>query len=438
MPERTFFSLRYGSPGYTFILLVFLVALPSLQKILFQEVPIGNTQFAAAFLAFFALLEGSAMGFLISQIWYLFYNELLHRRFKLRQARDFLQRTYGLDAKDFGLQTIFLDYAMQLSRKNMLTYTQRRWDLLHTIGSTFFAALLGSSLGLLLRTLLPVSGSVVGIPTALYDFLLFMILEFLLFVLVFSLLHVSVEHARMAEIILMEVADSGKLNLSRAKRVFPPEYLAQKAPSSDNPRRHKPICTWQLAVGAALIFLVVSASYCWFVLPQIERACFENHFLGIMNNVNGTNTKTAIADRFERSYNFTELYKWVNERLWFVPSNETFDRNTDPIKILESGKGRCEEFSILYVACCLANGYQSRIIVAIDESNPRILVGLHVWAEVRLDHWVHVDPSDQVWAVPYRYESWSWGKDIGHNVRIYAFQQGRCEEVTSNYKQWRI
>lgn len=295
--------------------------------------------------------------------------------------------------------------------------------------------MLGSFIGFLLRTLLPISSFVAGIPTAIYDPLIFILFESLLFVLGFSLLHVWVEHGRTAEIVLREIADSGKLNPSRAKRIFPPEYLTQRPPSQTNPRRHKPICTWQLAVGAALIFLVASVSFFWFVLPRIERAGFENHFLGIMDNVNATNTKTAMAGRFEKNYNFTELYEWVNKRLRFIPLNETFERNTDPIKILESRKGRCEEFSILYAASCLACGYQSRIIVAIDESNPRNLIGLHVWAEVRLDRWVHVDPSDKVSDAPYRYEDWSWGKNIGYSVRIYAFQPGSCEEVTSNYRR---
>lgn len=133
--------MRYASPGYTFILLVFLVAFPSLQRILLQDATPASAQLVTVFLAIFTLLEGSAIGFLISQIWYLIYNGPLLKCFKLRQARDFLQRTYGVDAEDFGLQTVFLDYAMQLSRKDMLTYTQRRWDLLHTIGSTFFCSI---------------------------------------------------------------------------------------------------------------------------------------------------------------------------------------------------------------------------------------------------------------------------------------------------------
>lgn len=180
-----------------------------------------------------------------------------------------------------------------------------------------------------------------------------------------------------------------------------------------------------------LIFVVVISGYIWFMwLPQLERTAFENHYLNIAKKLNGNESKTEVMSWFERNYNFTELYEWVHEKLEFVPTNETFERHTDPSEILESGKGRCEEFTILYVAACLAHGYQSRIIVAVDVSNPRSFIGHHVWTEVKLDSWVHVDPSDRVWNKPYRYETWVWGEDIGSNVKIYAFEDGeirRCD-----------
>jgi len=154
-----------------------------------------------------------------------------------------------------------------------------------------------------------------------------------------------------------------------------------------------------------------------------------------MKDLDSAERKIEVVSWFEREYNLTELFMWVHKNLEFVPVNETFERNTDPAKILESGKGRCEEFSILFVAGCLAHGYQSRIVVAVDTSNPIHFVGQHVWAEVKLDGWVHVDPSDRVWNEPYRYEAWGWGKNIDSKVKIYAFEEGKYEDVTSNYKR---
>lgn len=192
-----------------------------------------------------------------------------------------------------------------------------------------------------------------------------------------------------------------------------------------------------IVVLISSIIVIAATAYVWFIwLPEQVRISFENRGFSIMKNLNSTETKTKVISWFERDYNVTELYDWVHEELEFVSPSETFeDRSTDPSEILESGKGRCQEFSILYVATCLAHGYQSRLVVAADISDPRSLIVPHAWAEVKLDGWVHVDPSDRVWNEPYRYEAWSWGKDIGSNIRIYAFEEGKCEDVTSNYKR---
>lgn len=182
--------------------------------------------------------------------------------------------------------------------------------------------------------------------------------------------------------------------------------------------------------------VVVPVAYFWFIWwPEQEWLAFENYYLNIMKNLGSSESKANVTSWFQREYNFTELYYWVDDRLEFVPTNETFERHTDPVKIYESGKGRCEEHSILYVSACLSHGYQSRIVVAVDISNPRKLCMLHAWAEVKLEGWVHVDPSDRVWNEPYRYEAGNWGKNIGSNVKIYAFEGETYEDVTLNYKQ---
>lgn len=191
----------------------------------------------------------------------------------------------------------------------------------------------------------------------------------------------------------------------------------------------------KLLLSLAIILVVIVASGCfWFIWwPEQERISFETKYLNIMKRANSPEIKANLTNWFERDYNFTELYDWVHERLEFVPINESFERNTDPVKILESGKGRCEEFSILYVAACLARGYQSRIVIAVYVDNSRRLYAPHAWAEVKLDGWVHVDPSDRVWNKPFRYKTWVWGKDIGSNLRIYAFEDGKIEDATPNY-----
>jgi transglutaminase-like putative cysteine protease len=151
--------------------------------------------------------------------------------------------------------------------------------------------------------------------------------------------------------------------------------------------------------------------------------------MGIMQNLNSTQTKTKIASQLNPSYNQTDLFSWEQTKLTFT--QDTTGWFEDPPQILNSGKGICVQWSIVYVSACLALGYQSRLVVATDTANWNFI---HVWAEDYFNgSWVHVDPSDKVWNNPSRYQSWDWGKGIGSDVKIYAFEDDRFEEVTSNY-----
>lgn len=189
-----------------------------------------------------------------------------------------------------------------------------------------------------------------------------------------------------------------------------------------------------IVVIFVLLVAVIVTLFVW--IPHYRYIVFENHFLEIMKQLNCTESKAEVRSWFVSQLNFTEIYDWVHEKLEFVPFNETFERHTVPFEILDSGKGRCEEFGILYVATCLAHGYESRLVVSIEVGNPLVLTGLHVWAEVELNAtWVHVDPSERRWNEPHMYENWSWGKDIGLSVKIYAFKEEECEDVTLVYAQ---
>ena len=77
-----------------------------------------------------------------------------------------------------------------------------------------------------------------------------------------------------------------------------------------------------------------------------------------------------------------------------MPIGEKFDRADDPMTILANRKGRCGEFSILYVSACLSLGYEARLVTSVK---PISYLGLHVWAEVMYNgSWVHVDPRTKV------------------------------------------
>lgn len=185
-----------------------------------------------------------------------------------------------------------------------------------------------------------------------------------------------------------------------------------------------------------VLVLSVVATVLAIVALYLQSMIYQKYYLDIMSNCNNPSKKAIVRSWFTRDYNFTEIYDWVHETLDFVPFSENLppeQRRTDPIEIKESGKGRCGEFSILYVASCLAHGYECRLIVATDTSSP-FWSDEHVWTEVKVnDRWIHVDPSERRWNEPQMYKEWSWGKDIGTKVRIFAFMEDAVEEVTQDY-----
>ena len=195
-----------------------------------------------------------------------------------------------------------------------------------------------------------------------------------------------------------------------------------------------------LVIAAVFISIVVIpiafTFYVW--IHQQQSSIFENYYLDIIKNLNAEENKTKVRNWFERDYNYTELLEWVNDTLVFDKTYNDPERHwrTDPALIKEIGRGQCGEFGILYVSACLAHGYDSKLVVAVNVSNPNKWSDLHVWAEVEDNGWVHVDTYPGKWNDPYMYErgkTGKWSEYIGSAVRIYAFEEGKCEEVTLNY-----
>lgn len=125
---------------------------------------------------------------------------------------------------------------------------------------------------------------------------------------------------------------------------------------------------------------------------------------------------------FEKRYSLKELLDWMHARMEF--SREDIIRHNDPLEIIDYGKGRCGEFSILYTALCLAHNYRARLILDMTD---------HVWTEVwnvNQKRWVHVDPSEKRIDDPKMYER-DWKKNL---TEVYALDNGNTENVTANYK----
>jgi transglutaminase-like putative cysteine protease len=207
-------------------------------------------------------------------------------------------------------------------------------------------------------------------------------------------------------------------------------------------RRHRPTRRW-LFIVSVLLLTVIVITVAYFQLPVKNSAnnesnavnnnpafkAFTDHYLGIMKNLNSSETKTKMAAQLDPSYNQTDLFAWEQSKLTFTQDSAGWFE--DSTQILNSSKGICVQWSIVYVSACLALGYQSRLVVAADTTGWSFI---HVWAEDYYNGtWVHVDPSDKVWNNPSRYQSWDWGNAIGSGVKIYAFEDGTFQDVTSAY-----
>jgi hypothetical protein len=207
-------------------------------------------------------------------------------------------------------------------------------------------------------------------------------------------------------------------------------------------RRHRHTRRW-IVIAVALIFVVTLFTVAYLRYPVNDKStddsnaaannpaftAFTEHYLAIMKSLNSTQTKAEMAAQLNLNYNQTDLFTWQKSKMVFA--SDTTGWFEDPIKILNSGDGICVQWSIVYVSACLALGYQSRLVVAADTTNWNFI---HTWAEDYFNGtWVHVDPSDRVWNDPSRYQSWDWGKYIGSDVKIYAFEDGMFQDVTSTY-----
>jgi hypothetical protein len=127
---------------------------------------------------------------------------------------------------------------------------------------------------------------------------------------------------------------------------------------------------------------------------QVFVAGHIRHNVSVVTELSSPEVQLKIKEFFPEKLNYTQLFIWQSTRMNFTQKREV---HTDPLEILDYGKGACGEFSIVYVAICLANDIPARLLVT-----GYIIPGKvdHTWAEVNPskdgETWIHVDPSDSV------------------------------------------
>lgn len=152
MAEREYFSLRYAVPGYIFILLVIGFNIGPLFSML-----VSAKETASIFSGFLALFSGSAIGFLVSQLWWRWFHWRLGL-YKWKPVTSLIKKYKLTDDPEDKRKVLFVyDFVLHSNLhskpelKGVSNYCARRWDMYILLSCVSTSLILGTVIGMASR-----------------------------------------------------------------------------------------------------------------------------------------------------------------------------------------------------------------------------------------------------------------------------------------------
>jgi peptide-N4-(N-acetyl-beta-glucosaminyl)asparagine amidase len=199
-----------------------------------------------------------------------------------------------------------------------------------------------------------------------------------------------------------------------ARKTVPVEELEEKALISlAKEGNFKPSKTEQDHAFLLQLLFWFKKSFSWVNMPPCEGCGSETISQGM---------GSPLSSEIQYGASRVELY-----RCKFCSRITRFPRYNDPLKLVETRRGRCGEWANCFTLYCRAFGYESRLILDFTD---------HLWTECfseLLGRWMHLDPCDGVYDKPLLYEK-GWGKKLNYAI---AIAKDGVYDVTKRYtRKW--
>lgn len=231
MSERDYFSLRYTVPGFVLIFLIIGLNYGPMYNILTSQ---GITDVTSLAISILTLFASSAIGFLISQVWFFIFHSRrsFARILEEDNVEEYMHKAFGWKKKepkqknnsqrDAAMGAV-IDYILNKEDEKFLKFFQRKIDLYHTMSCTCISLSAGLIIGEIVRGIAIDTWSGYCIQSDLDRFLfIFTIISGLFFFCIFIYLRkkIFVEYHPMLKLILNNLAAQNKPLKENIQQVF--------------------------------------------------------------------------------------------------------------------------------------------------------------------------------------------------------------------------